>query len=112
MRLFSWTRIDTVDVVLEKYSNIIGQNFLKPLDILFHCKGQDILDGEILKGMTGIKHSAITPTYEGLIMTSYPQRIPWTTKSARSRTIGTGTKGYDTTEQPGEKTQRIVTETV
>ncbi len=53
VRLFSRIHTGTVHVVPDKYSNIIGQNFLKPLDILIHCKGQDILDGEILKGVPG-----------------------------------------------------------
>ncbi len=64
--MFGRTHTDTAHVVPDKYSNIIGRNFLKPLDILVHCKGQDILNGEILKGMPGIELSTVTPTTDRL----------------------------------------------
>ncbi len=75
VRLFGRTHTDTLHVVPDRYSNIIGQNFLKPLDILVHCKNQGIVDGRILTEITENKlHSTTTTTdWPGRVI---PQEFP------------------------------------
>ncbi len=62
MHLFGQTYMDTIHMVPDRYSNIIGQNFLKPLDIVVNCKDQGILDGKILAGMTEITENKLHST--------------------------------------------------
>ncbi|MCP3662597.1 MAG: hypothetical protein GY696_08900 [Gammaproteobacteria bacterium] len=73
--LFGWTYTDTIHVVLDRYSNIIRQNFLKPLDIPVHCKNQGIVDGRILMEIMENKlHSTTTTTdWQGKVI---PQEFP------------------------------------